>query len=127
MFTVYLWIDGREFDAARFRESLPGDIRGTVEARKRMQNGIAEVYQHYWKSTPRMSSENPAAPLASELQVYRQWLTKARAEGATRVVAQIVGTFSSVDDVRGVYLFEDVVRLLSECGVSLDVDLVRKL
>jgi hypothetical protein len=128
MFTVYLWIDGPDFDPDRFQRELPESLRGVVESRKRMHNGKVEAAGKYWKSVSRkVSDEDPIEGLSDCLQQYRDSLLNARKQGATRVVAEIVAQFGSLDEARGLYLSDEAIQLLAECRTSLDVDVVRRL
>ena len=128
MFTVYIWIDGPDFDPDAFQKKLDPKLRGKVELRKRMNQGKVERFGKYWKSKAHDPVEDDPTPnLATSLREYRDALLHARAMGASRVVAEVVAEFGSVDEARGVFLSNDVIALLAECQTALDIDIVRRL
>ena len=128
MFRIYIWMDGENFDAETFQNSLDDSLRGTVDTRKRVIKGRVERFAPYWMSevcTPALHDiEGEFIRLLSR---YRTAILRARASHATRIVVEIVAEFASVDDMRGFYLPPDVLRLLSEMGAAVDVDIVPKI
>jgi hypothetical protein len=125
MFRLYVWVDGRSFDPARFRE-LHG---GEVASRKRMRDGLVETYGQYWRSAE--ISRVPAIRVDDELRVLLQRLSRALStipndEGA-RVVVEVVQEYRNSDSVAGLFLSAETLSLVAGVHASLDYDVVRDL
>jgi hypothetical protein len=128
MVTVYFWIDGEGFDPDDFQSGLAVDLRGTVESRKRMVDGRVERYGRNWKSEVRTPvSDEPEEELVRLLSRYGAELVRARAKNATRIMAEIVSEYGSLEDIGGFYFSAETIRLLAEFGVSVDIDVVRRI
>lgn len=120
---IYLWADGKNFDVDRFQGTLPARIRGTSELRKGVKRGVVK----YWKSEVRkVISGNPEPALHNLLFKYKFGLLRARENGATRVFAEIVVNWRSLDELCGFYFSNKTVRLLSEIGASIDIDIYER-
>lgn len=123
MYEVYLWADGRKFDVVSFKNALPSSLRGTAELRKRAANGVRE----YWKSEVKKNiSNNPEAELLRLLVKYKSALLRARKRGANRVSAEIVVGWQSLEEISGFYFSDKMIRLLSEIGASVDIDIYER-
>jgi hypothetical protein len=121
MLTAYLWAAGPEFDAKRFhREHGAGSVRETKAMQgTRVVSGPAE-----WESEKfDWSDEVPIDRLVVFLlQRYGKFIDDAKSGGATEIFLQFVGRDL---DGQGLYLSPEMMRYLSERGVSLDYDIVR--
>lgn len=128
MFRIYIWMDGQKFDADNFQSCLGASLKGSVEVRKRMNNGVVEQYGKYWSSeVQEIAFDRPEEEVTKLLRRYEFEIRRAKASNATRIVAEIVAEYDTVDDVRGFYFSTELIRLLAELGVSIDIDIVRRL
>lgn len=117
---IYLWADGKNFDVNRFQGTLPARIRGTSELHRGVRSG-------YWKSEVRkVVSGNPEPALHNLLSKYKFGLLRARENGATRVFAEIVVNWHSLDELGDFCFSNKTVRLLSEIGASIDIDIYER-
>lgn len=123
MFEIYLWADGKKFDAASFRNSILSPFKGTVESRKRSAKGV----ETFWKSEVRKSiGKNPDAELFKLLTAHKSDLLRARTKGANRIFAEIVAEWNNLNEVGGFYFSAKIIRLLSEIGASVDIDIYER-
>lgn len=123
MLEIYLWADGRKFDVDKFQVALPLAVRGTSEVRQGVKIGVNK----YWKSEVRKTrSRNPDEELCRILEKYGPVLLGAREAGASRIFAEIVVNWQKLDEVGGFYFSDKSIRLLSDLGASLDIDVYER-
>lgn len=128
MVSVYFWMAGENFDADDFQSRLGENLKGTVESRKRMIDGRVERFGRYWKSeVSKAVSDEPEEELARLIVRYSSEIRNARASHATQIMAEIVVQYDSPEDVHGFHFTAETIRLFAELGVSVDIDVVRRL
>lgn len=116
---VYLKVLGEAFDFDRFNSELNTDLKGIVKETKNTK-------EKYWESNRiEVLKGYPEDHLYDLLKLYAGQLTSINCE--KRVFAEIVMYCSDLDSLRGVYLPTELIKLLSELGAEVDIDIVREL
>mgnify|MGYP001277097515 CR=1 FL=1 len=128
MYSIYIWIDGDQFDADEFQRNLSPGLIGSVQSRKRFTSGVVEHFGKYWESEVKDSIfDHPEEELVNLFVRYKHELLRARAEKASRIVGEIVATYRNLDEARGFYLSHEMIQLLAQLSASIDIDIVRDL
>jgi hypothetical protein len=127
MFKIYFWIDGESFDADSFQAGLEENIRGSLEVRRRMNNGTVETFGRYWKSVVwDVTVENPETELVKLISIYENEIQQTSAASSVRIVAEMVYEVASDDGLAGFYFSAEALSLFARLGINLDIDIVRR-
>lgn len=128
MIKIYFWIDGESFDADGFQAGLAENFRGTLEVRRRINNGVVETFGKYWRSVIKdVIVEDLETALNNLIRLYESEIQKMGAGSPARIVAEIVYEVASNDDLRGFYFSVETLSLFARLGISLDIDIVRQI
>ncbi|MGI9303461.1 MAG: hypothetical protein ACR2RB_12250 [Gammaproteobacteria bacterium] len=120
---VSVWIEGKEFSPEEFQSNLDEPLQGTIEYRKKLEDGIVQRTREHWKS-PIYEAKNHKGAITKIHELISQLrpaLQKIKHENTT-VCAELVSHCGDSGEAHGFYLPLDTIALLAEVGASLDID-----
>lgn len=121
---IYIYIDGREFDPAKFDASLPLVLSGEVRPIFRMSKGVKKTVGKYWRSKIRSVAESKVeAALLLVIKQYESHLRRAKATGANRIFANIVSRSAKPPRLSGLHFSRELLQALVRVGAEVDLSL----
>lgn len=121
---TYIWIEGDGFVPTEFQTKVPSNYSGSIEFRKKVQDGVVRKVREHWKSPKLESCDHQGIVKKLHNMVYqlRPALVGIREEGLM-ICAEIVIHYEIGNEKHGgVYLPPETVQLLAETGMSIDID-----
>lgn len=120
---TYIWIEGKNFSPKTFQSQLDKSLRGTVEWRKRVRDGVVERVREHWKSPFLVAGDHEKAikNLHDLISQLRPKLIEIKNDDII-IMAEVVSYCHRSNEVQGFYLPTETINLLSEVGASLDID-----
>lgn len=125
---IYVWIDGDNFDAKQFNDSLNAESRGEIKQRKRVESGHVVAAGTYWMSRVSEAEGNLLDVAVCKLvKSIKENLLPLSKKSGVRIVLEVAAEYDDAEPLRGYFLSRESIELLSEIGAGLDIDVVRSL
>lgn len=119
-FTVYVRIEGENFDPHGFNQSLASERQGEVGIR-RGARGVARPLA-YWRSPCLQTDRLPEEAVEVLLRRYEAELLDAKEKVGASVSVQVVNYYRDGDTPSGFYFSRALVQLLTRLDADLDID-----